>query len=270
MDMEVNVLRATAKPEQLVCEAGRGDYYEGYICDTHFGDIMSSVMYGEEHLDIAAQQCNDPSLADDIDAYRENDAVSYELGVEGAKVAFIQKQLRRGHYGLWEHPSITFAVKGVSRSLMAQITRHRQMSFDVQSMRYASLAKAGTVTPASITSGDHFSRETGLVELDEEVRSYWRNSYHYMTANAADLYEDMIEAGVPKEDARMVLPIGTRVNMTFTGNARTFLHLMDMRRKADAQWEIRQLSDMLLDELKEWMPYTFTYYEENGPNRLAP
>lgn len=270
MHMEINVLRATENPERLVCEAGRGDYYEGYICDTHFEDLMSSVEYGDEHISIAAEQCTNPSLADDIAAYQDGRMPSRELALEGAKVAFIHKQLSRGHYGLWEHPHITFAVKGVSRSLMAQITRHRQLSFDVQSMRYANLGNAGSVMPASIRSGEHFSRETGLVELDEEVRSYWRNSFYYVSSNAFDLYDDMIEAGIPKEDARMVLPIGTRVNMTFTGNARTFLHLLDMRRKADAQWEIRELSNMLLDELQEWMPYSFNYYEKHGPNRLSP
>jgi len=80
----------------------------------------------------------------------------------------------------------------------------------------------------------------------------------------------MVADGVPKEDARFILPLGTTVNMTFSGNARTFLHLLDMRKKANAQWEIRELSEALLDELFEWCPYTFRYYEEHGPNKLSP
>lgn len=82
--------------------------------------------------------------------------------------------------------------------------------------------------------------------------------------------KDFIEKGVPKEDARGLLGLGTEVNLTVSGNARSFLHLLDMRRKADAQWSIREISEMMLDELFDWMPYTFNWYKKNGPNKLSP
>jgi len=80
----------------------------------------------------------------------------------------------------------------------------------------------------------------------------------------------MVSAGVPKEDARMVLPIGTSVNITVSGNARSFLHLVNLRGKADAQWEIRELAEEMLEELFVWMPYTFNWYESNRPHKISP
>jgi len=66
----------------------------------------------------------------------------------------------------------------------------------------------------------------------------------------------------------MILPIGTKVNMTFTMNARSIMHLLDMRMKADAQHEIREFSNRVLDECKDWMPITFELYEEEFPNKI--
>lgn len=259
--MQVKVLRSTEKPERLVCQAARGDYFDGYVGDTSYREIMSSVEYDDEHIERAKE-----ISPDNVKAWSE----SYWEDNAAPTLAFIEKQLSRGHYGPWEHPQITFAVEGVSRVTMAQITRHRFMTFDVQSQRYVDFSETDAIVPKSLRDADHFSRETGLTDLEEDELSHWRNAYKAMTAEQLDYYEDMVEKGVPKEDARFILPLGTPVNMTFSGNARTFMHLLDMRKKANAQWEIRQLSEKLIEELKHWMPYTYSHYDRNAPHKLAP
>lgn len=267
--MEVDVLRATDEPERLVCQAARGDYFDGYVGDTEYKHLMENVSWDEGDLD---ELIDIPDWMEaDIRSHKRGDSpVSRETMVEAQTKSFIEKQLSRGHYGPWEHPSITFAVKGVSRVTMAQITRHRHMTFDIQSMRYANFSEQEIVTPKSLTDPDHFTRETGEVELSEERQAEWRRRYEVYVDNCVELYQNMVDDGVPKEDARFILPLGTTVNMTFSGNARTFLHLLDMRKKANAQWEIRELSEALLDELFEWMPYSFSHYEKHGPNKLSP
>jgi len=254
--MEVDVLRATENAERLVCQAARGDYYEGYVGDTKYSTLMEGVNWDGDNLKAAKEikQHNYPKCYQ----YWEMEAATH---------AFVEKQLSRGHYGPWEHPSITFAVKGVSRVTMAQITRHRHMTFDIQSMRYADFSEQEIVTPKSLTEGT-LSREKGVADV--EGRKQLEELYEMYARDAVDFYQRMVRDGVPKEDARFILPLGTTVNMTFSGNARTLFHLLDMRRKANAQWEIRELSEALLDELFEWMPYSYGYYEENGPNKLSP
>jgi len=86
-------------------------------------------------------------------------------------------------------------------------------------------------------------------------------------------YQELLDLGAAPENARMVLPIGTKVNITFTVNARTLMHIADMRAAADAQWEIREMTESVLDLAEEWMPFAFHYYNENlknRKNRLAP
>ena len=266
--MEVTVLRSTDKPERLVAQAARGDYLDGYVGDTDYDELMEGVKYDEEYLD-KESVLHDWSYSLPHENARDID-IEAEMIIRAKTRSFIEKQLSRGHYGPFEHPQITFSVEGVSRVTMAQITRHRHMTFDIQSQRYVDFSDKEAVVPKSLRDPDHFSREDGALELSENDMDSWRYTYKALTKAQFDMYEEMVDAGIPKEDARFLLPVGTPVNMTFSGNARTFLHLLDMRRKADAQWEIRELSDELIDELKSWMPYTFNYYEEHGPNRLGP
>lgn len=272
--MEVEVLQATENPERLVCQAARGDYYSGYVGDTEYAELMKDVDSKDHHLQEELVDCNYTARSSMTWDDYEDSKLSYDSRpvVNARTRSFIEKQLSRGHYGPWEHPQITFAVKGVSRVTMAQITRHRHMTFDVQSMRYADFSEKedNVAMPRSLEDPDHFTRETGAVDIDETGRRWLKAKYDDYVENAFHLYESMVDNGVPKEDARFILPLGTTVNMTFSGNVRTFLHLLDMRRKANAQWEIRELSEKLLDELFDWCPYTFNYYEEHGPNKLSP
>jgi thymidylate synthase (FAD) len=151
---------------------------------------------------------------------------------------------------------------------MAQITRHRHLTFDIQSMRYADFSEQEIVTPQSLRDDEHFSRETGVTEV--EGRELLRGEYEETIDELVELYERLVRSGVPKEDARFILPLGTTVNMTFSGNARTFMHVFNLRQKASSQWEIRELSNMLAEELKSWMPYSFNWYEDNKPHKIGP
>lgn len=266
--MEVDVLRKTKQPERLVCQAARGDYFEGYVGDTEYSELMKDVKYDDNDV-ISVCKYHDIGEAQ-AEEFLENELPNF-IKRDAQTKAFCEKQLSRGHYGPWEHPQITFAVRGVSRVTMAQITRHRHLTFDIQSMRYADFSEQEIATPKSLTNEEHFARETGLVDVDDHTREVFEDRYKRLVEDEIlDFYERMVEAGIPKEDARFILPLGTTVNMTFSGNARTFMHLLDMRAKANAQWEIRELSEALIEELKEWMPYTYSHYEKNAPHKLAP
>jgi thymidylate synthase (FAD) len=268
--MEVQILRKTERPERLVCQAARGDYYEGYVGDTEYAELMETVSISdtvkEELFDSV-----EPVPADDISSVSPDG--KYEITpdeiLEAKTRSFIEKELRRGHYGPFEHPQVTFAVKGVPVFTERQLIRHRHLTFDVQSMRYADFADAPYTVPKSIVSGS-LNREDGYTSLDEETKSEARQLYTEHMDEAFDRYEELVEMGVPKEDARGLLGLSTEVNLTVSGNARSFLHLLDMRRKADAQWSIREMSEQMLDELFEWMPHTYNWYKENGPNKLSP
>jgi len=269
--MEVTVLRSTDRPERLVCQAARGDYYEGYIGDTAYTELMQSVNYDDEHIERAiahTQNSEPPEFHTTVEEVKES-GNQYVLN-EAATLAFIEKQLSRGHYGPFEHPQITFAIKGVPVFTERQLIRHRHLTFDVQSMRYADFSDAPYTVPKSMTDPEHFSREQGLSEISDEAREEARELYEQEMDRSFEKYQELLDLGIPKEDARGLLGLGTEVNLSTSGNARTFLHLLDMRRKANAQRNIREMSEAMLDELFDWMPSTYSYYSEHGPNRLSP
>jgi thymidylate synthase (FAD) len=247
--MEVTLLEATEDPEDLVCKAARNDYSDEFVGGQSLEATMETV---------------------------EGDTI------EEKKETLIGHLLDHGHFGPFEHPQITFAVKGVSRSCMAQITRHRHVSFDVQSMRYVAFddvdpenVREGemVVVPPSATDPDWVGRNQQQGSVDEETVERRDEIFRDTVANAVESYQELLDLGMPPEDARFVLPIGTKVNMVMSMNARMLMHVADMRAAADAQWEIRGLTEDLLDIAADWCPITFEYYEremKNRKNRLAP
>ncbi len=90
--------------------------------------------------------------------------------------------------------------------------------------------------------------------------------------DAITAYRKLVEAGVPKEDARYLMPEATPVNGTMTVNARSLMHIIAIRSFGDAQWEIRNLASQMQVIAEEWMPITFRLFQEKRKRRdiLAP
>lgn len=165
---------------------------------------------------------------------------------------------------------------------MAQITRHRHVSFDVQSMRYIAFGEIDPadveqgeliVTPPSATDPDWIGRNQQRGSVDEATIEERERIYRQSVRRSVEDYQELLELGMPPEDARFVLPIGTKVNIVMSINARMLMHVADMRAAADSQWEIREMTEQVLDLAREWCPLTFEYYDENmkdRKNRLAP
>ena len=267
--MEVEIVEATDDPEQLACTAARNDYEDRWLGDETFGALMNPIS---------------PADHDEIpeEVWRNQPAVTKDTTAR--MWTLITHLMDHGHWGPFEHPSITFAVKGVSRSLMAQITRHRHVSFDIQSMRYVGFEDANPEPGEAVVQIPELD-DPGLcgrnAEFDDRYEEYpdedileaRRHEYEAAMKRAFKSYRNLIEMGTAPENARMVLPIGTKVNMVFTLNARMLMHVADMRAAADAQWEIREMTEDVLDEFHDWMPMTSTYYDaefKNRKNRLAP
>ena len=156
----------------------------------------------------------------------------------------LRHAMESGHTSVLEHAVFTFKVEGLSRAALAQLTRHRLASFDVQSQRYVRLEDPELVIPDSIVHSP-FAAEA-------------ESSMRYML----NLYQRMVEAGIPCEDARYVTPQAVPTTLIMTMNARELLHFFSLRCCNRAQWEIRQLADEMLRLCKEVSPVLF---EKAGP-----
>ena len=156
----------------------------------------------------------------------------------------LKHAVESGHTSVLEHAVFTFKVEGLSRAALAQLTRHRVASFDVQSQRYVKLDDPELVVPASI-------RDSNFAEEAESTMK-----------QAMDLYTRMVEAGIPCEDARYVTPQAVTTSLIMTMNARELLHFFSLRTCNRAQWEIRQLADEMLRICRRMAPEIF---ENAGP-----
>lgn len=171
------------------------------------------------------------------------EAAALCTGFTGDPLDALRGAMKSGHESVAEHASFTFHVSGVSRVLLAQLTRHRVASFSVQSQRYCG-ANLDTVVPDSMARP----------ELVDDI----------ITAKRVveDLHAKALSLGVPEEDARFYTFQAGKTALMFTMNARELRLFFSLRCCNRAQWEIRQLADEMLRLVKEVAPVLF---KDAGP-----
>jgi thymidylate synthase (FAD) len=151
--------------------------------------------------------------------------------------SLLAQLLSSGHLSPFEHASFTFAIEGISRVTSHQLVRHRIASYTQQSQRYVSLKKLEYITPATISA-----------------RPELRAQYKEAVESAHQLYSRLLEAGIPAEDARYVLPSAVVTQLVMTMNARELLHVCSLRLCLRAQWEIVQLFEAVKKEVEKVAP----------------
>ncbi len=178
--------------------------------------------------------------------------------------AFIDMLSSLGHESPIEHVSFTFAIEGVSRSLLAQITRHRIASYSVQSQRYVNKSNFTYIIPPAIEA-DEEARAEFLSAMEEDKRHYDRLTAILRKNHTARLISEgktpeEAEKAASKmaiEDARAVLPNACDTRIIMTMNARALRNFFRQRCCTRAQWEIRALATAMLAEVKAIAPHLF-------------
>lgn len=149
--------------------------------------------------------------------------------------------MKSGHFSTLEHVSYTFAVDGVSRALTHQLVRHRLASFNQQSQRYVKFTEgAETVKPDTVSHDEEANRI-----FDEAINAVLEG------------YQKLLDAGIPAEDARYLLPNAAETKIVITMNIRELLHFFSLRCCNRAQWEIREMAHRMLALVKPTAPYIF-------------
>jgi len=187
----------------------------------------------ERAVAAAARLCYAPVGAAELLEHMSDEAVRKVLKIV----------ITSGHTSTLEHASYTFAIDGVSRALTHQLVRHRLASYSQQSQRYVSYADEPTfVVPPSVAA-------------DPTARALFDDA----CALAFASYRAMLDAGVPAEDARYLLPNAMETKIVVTMNVRELLHFFELRCCKRAQWEIRELALEMLRLAEETAPYLFMY-----------
>jgi thymidylate synthase (FAD) len=185
----------------------------------------------ERAIAAAARLCYAPVGAAELLEHMTDDAVRKVL----------KTVITSGHTSTLEHASYTFAIDGVSRALTHQLVRHRLASYNQQSQRYVTYSsEPAFVVPPSVTA-------------DPAARAVFDDA----VAEAFASYRALLDAGVPAEDARYLLPNAMETKIVVTMNVRELLHFFELRCCKRAQWEIRELALEMLRLAEESAPYLF-------------
>ncbi len=206
--------------------------------------LIRHTLSPEEVVALSARLCYSRATVDDL-ARR----------VSGSdQTAFIERIMDMGHESVLEHCSFTFAMEGVSRVLLAQLTRHRLASFSVQSQRYVSYA-----------SGFNYILPPQIEALGEEAAAEYARQMDQMHAWYLGWQEKLQRGEGGNEDARFVLPGACETRLIVTMNARELRHFFSLRMCSRAQWEIRAVATEMHRLCMEIAPMLFA---DAGPGCL--
>ncbi len=182
---------------------------------------------------------------------------------------FLKMLLSLGHESPIEHATFTFGIDGVSRSLLAQLTRHRIASYTVKSQRYVKEGQFEYVIPPEI------EKDENAKKIFLQTMEYEQKAYDDLTEILQEKHKKaFLEQGLDEkeatkkaekkaiEDARYVLPNACSTTLMMTFNARSLYNFFEHRCCERAQWEIREMADEMLKLVKEVAP---TLFEKSGP-----
>lgn len=169
------------------------------------------------------------------------DIISYAAGSSTRKDDVRYKRVERcilDRHSVHEFADVTFKIEGISRTCLAQLTRHRLASYCVESQRY---------NKYNLDSNDWYVIPHTIQE-DAKKKQAFESAMNF----AASQYEKMVNDGVKPEDARFVLPEATKTSLHMKINARSLFNLFEQRRNPHAQWEIHELADAMMQALRDY------------------
>ncbi|MCG3215546.1 MAG: FAD-dependent thymidylate synthase [Candidatus Heimdallarchaeota archaeon] len=152
---------------------------------------------------------------------------------------YLKKIIKDGHTSILEHNVFVFYISGISRVASHQLVRKRIASFSQQSQRYVNAENFDYVIP------------------DEIKNSKFIEEYKKVMAYNHELYQKMVEEGIPKEDARFLLPNATATQLIVSMNAHALIDFFVKRICNRSQWEIRKLAEIMLEEVRKVAPTIF-------------
>jgi thymidylate synthase (FAD) len=164
----------------------------------------------------------------------------YRSEPQGTPGKFLKARIREGHESIIEHASVTFDIRGISRTCSHQLVRHRIASYSQESQRYVDMSAPEFVIPPSVAENLE-----AMVAWDEFM------------GQVADTYHRLRALGIRKEDARFVLPNAAATRIIVTMNFRTLRHFFSVRCDKAAQWEIRHLALEMLRQVHSLAPSVF-------------
>jgi len=180
--------------------------------------------------------------------------VSNPANQENEKYAGLLKYcIKHNHWSVFEQSSMTVEIE-TTRAIAAQILRHRSFTFQEFSQRYADTNLLESIQLPELRRQDTKNRQNSIDDLDPEVVEKLNKQMKTLFSSGQALYNQMIESGVAKECARMVLPLCTPTRIYMTGSCRSWIHYINLRSGHGTQKEHMVIAKAVKDVFVEQFP----------------
>ena len=168
--------------------------------------------------------------------------VSNPSNQENEKYAGLLKYcIKHNHWSVFEQATMTLEIE-TTRAIAAQILRHRSFTFQEFSQRYADTQLLETIELPELRRQDSKNRQNSIDDLDPKVVDTLNRQMNTLFSSAFALYNQMLEEGVAKECARMVLPLCTPTKLYMTGSCRSWIHYINLRSAHGTQKEHMEIA----------------------------
>ena len=144
--------------------------------------------------------------------------------------------IKHNHWSVFEQSTMTVEIE-TTRAIAAQILRHRSFTYQEFSQRYADAKLLETIELPELRRQDTKNRQNSIDDLDPKVVDKLNAQMNTLFSSAFSLYNQMLEEGVAKECARMVLPLCTPTRIYMTGSCRSWIHYINLRSANGTQKE---------------------------------
>ena len=161
--------------------------------------------------------------------------------------------IKHNHWSVFEQSSMTLEIE-TTRAIAAQILRHRSFTYQEFSQRYAASTALGDIDLPELRRQDEKNRQNSIDDLDPKVVEALNRQIETLFTASTNLYSQMLEAGVAKECARMVLPLATPTRIYMTGSCRSWIHYINLRSAHGTQKEHMEIAEACREVFTEQFP----------------
>jgi len=161
--------------------------------------------------------------------------------------------IKHNHWSVFEQSSLTLEIE-TTRAIAAQILRHRSFTFQEFSQRYADSTKLGSIKLPKLRRQDSKNRQNSTDDLDPKIIETLNMQMGTLFGSSLSLYNQMLELGVAKECARMVLPLCTPTKIYMTGSCRSWIHYINLRSAHGTQKEHMDIAEACRKVFTEQFP----------------
>ena len=161
--------------------------------------------------------------------------------------------IKHNHWSVFEQSTMTLEIE-TTRAIAAQILRHRSFTFQEFSQRYADSNKLGHIKLPDLRKQDLKNRQNSTDDLDPKIVQSLNMQMGTLIGSSLALYNQMLELGVAKECARMILPLCTPTKIYMTGSCRSWIHYINLRSAHGTQKEHMNIAEGCREIFTEQFP----------------